>query len=282
MATDLTPGASSSGRRRRRSGGLAARVQGGPFIRWTVYLLTLAMVLAIVFLVDWERLQDRMFRPDLVRAQFPQIVTQAAKNTLIFTLFGFSGGLVLGLVIALMRLSSVRPYRWFAAVYIDVLRGLPALLVLIFIAFGLPIALDIRIPGTYGRGSLALAIVSSAYIAEVVRAGIEAVPRGQMEAARSLGMSHVEAMRKVILPQAFRIVIPPMTNELVLLLKDTALISAIGVTDATKELTRFGRDGVNSNANATPLVVAGVLYLVLTIPMTRLAAYLERRARASR
>ncbi|MGE3961602.1 MAG: amino acid ABC transporter permease [Dehalococcoidia bacterium] len=247
-----------------------------------MYALTALVVVAAAFGVDWARLQDKMFRPDLVAEQFPEIVTQAAKNTLIFTAFGFSGGLALGLVVALMRLSPSRPYRWFAAVYTDVLRGLPALLVLIFIAFGLPIALDVRIPGTYGRGSLALAIVSSAYIAEVIRAGIEAVPRGQMEAARSLGMSYPQAMRRIILPQAFRIIIPPMTNELVLLLKDTALISVIGVTTATKELTRFGRDGVNENANATPLVVAGLLYLVLTIPMTRLAGWLERRAKVSR
>ena len=247
-----------------------------------MYAATAAVALIVVFGSDWARLQDKMLRPDLVADQFPEIVTQAAKNTLIFTAFGFSGGLALGLVVALMRLSPSRPYRWFAAVYTDVLRGLPALLVLIFIAFGLPIALDVRIPGTYGRGSLALAIVSSAYIAEVIRAGIEAVPRGQMEAARSLGMSYPQAMRRIILPQAFRIIIPPMTNELVLLLKDTALISVIGVTPATKELTRFGRDGVNENANATPLVVAGLLYLVLTIPMTRLAGYLERRAKVSR
>ena len=247
-----------------------------------MYAATAAVALIVVFGIDWARLQDKMLRPDLVADQFPEIVTQAAKNTLIFTAFGFSGGLALGLVVALMRLSPSRPYRWFAAVYTDVLRGLPALLVLIFIAFGLPIALDVRIPGTYGRGSLALAIVSSAYIAEVIRAGIEAVPRGQMEAARSLGMSYPQAMRRIILPQAFRIIIPPMTNELVLLLKDTALISVIGVTPATKELTRFGRDGVNENANATPLVVAGLLYLVLTIPMTRLAGYLERRAKVSR
>jgi polar amino acid transport system permease protein len=250
--------------------------------RWAIYLGTLAVVLFVAYSIDWPRVQDKLFRPDLVQAQFPRIITQAAKNTLIFTAFGFTGGLLLGVVLALMRLSSIRPYRWFAAVYIDVIRGLPALLVLIFIAFGLPIALDVRIPGTYGRGSLALAIVSSAYIAEVVRAGIEAVPRGQMEAARSLGMSHALAMRRIVIPQAFRIIIPPMTNELVLLLKDTALISVIGVTDATKELTRFGRDGVNANANATPLVVAGLVYLALTIPMTRLAGYLERRAKVSR
>jgi polar amino acid transport system permease protein len=103
-----------------------------------------------------------------------------------------------------------------------------------------------------------------------------------MEAARSLGMSQATAMRKIVIPQAFRIIIPPMTNELVLLLKDTALISVLGVTADTKELTRFGRDGVNTTANATPLIVAGFMYLVLTIPMTRLAAWLEQRARVSR
>ena len=251
-------------------------------IRWGIYALTLALVLAVAFTIDWARLQDKMFRPDLVRDQFPKIATQAARNTLIFTFFGFTGGFALGLALALMRLSGVRPYRWFAVIYIDVIRGLPALLLLIFIAFGLPIALNVRVPGTYGRGSLALAIVASAYIAETIRAGIEAVPPGQMEAARSLGMSQSRAMITIVIPQAFRIVIPPMTNELVLLLKDTALISVIGVTEATKELTRFGRDGVNASANATPLIVAGIMYLILTIPMTRLAAWLEQRARASR
>jgi polar amino acid transport system permease protein len=250
--------------------------------RWASYAAGVAALVFLLFAIDWPRVQDAMFEPDIVRDQFPDIVTQGAKNTLIFTAFGFSGGLVLGLVLALMRLSTIGPYRWFATVYIDVLRGLPALLVLIFIGFGLPIALGTRVPGTYGRGSLALAIVASAYIAETIRAGIEAVPRGQMEAARSLGMSQVTAMRKIVIPQAFRIIIPPMTNELVLLLKDTALISVLGVTADTKELTRFGRDGVNSSANATPLIVAGFMYLVLTIPMTRLAAWLERRARRSR
>jgi polar amino acid transport system permease protein len=250
--------------------------------RWGSYAVGAAAVGFLLLAIDWARVQDAMFDPEIIRDQFPKVVTQGAKNTLIFTAFGFSGGLALGLVLALMRLSDIGPYRWFATVYIDVLRGLPALLVLIFIGFGLPIALGTRVPGTYGRGSLALAIVASAYIAETIRAGIEAVPRGQMEAARSLGMSQATAMRKIVIPQAFRIIIPPMTNELVLLLKDTALISVLGVTADTKELTRFGRDGVNTTANATPLIVAGFMYLVLTIPMTRLAAWLEQRARVSR
>jgi polar amino acid transport system permease protein len=252
--------------------------------RWASYGAGILVVLLLALAVDWANVQDAMFQPDIIRDQFPDIVTQAAKNTLVFTAFGFSGGLALGLVLALMRLSDIRAYRWFATVYIDVIRGLPALLVLIFIGFGLPIALGqgARVPGTYGRGSLALAIVASAYIAETIRAGIQAVPKGQVEAARSLGMSGPTAMRKIVIPQAFRIIIPPMTNELVALLKDTALISVLGVTADTKELTRFGRDGVNTTANATPLIVAGFMYVLLTIPMTRLAAWLERRARVGR
>jgi polar amino acid transport system permease protein len=119
-------------------------------------------------------------------------------------------------------------------------------------------------------------------MAETIRAGIQAVPRGQMEAAQSLGMGRGMAMRRIVLPQAFRIIIPPMTNELVLLLKDTSLVSVLGVTIATKELTRWGRDGVNTFANATPLIVAGLLYLVITFPLTQLVRVMERRASRSR
>tara|TARA_B100000686_G_scaffold192055_1_gene198660 strand:- start:395 stop:1198 length:804 start_codon:yes stop_codon:yes gene_type:complete len=241
------------------------------------YGILILLLILFIYNADFERLQDKMFKTSLIVEQFPLIITQAARNTLIFTFLGFSGGIILGLIIALMRLSNLTLYRWLAIVYIDMLRGLPALLVLIFIAFGLPIALGIRIPGTYTRGSLALAIVSSAYIAEVLRAGIQAIPIGQEEAAKALGMKEFDVMQKVIFPQAFRIVLPPLTNELVLLLKDTALISVIGVTPETKELTRFGRDGVNWSANATPLVVAGFVYLAITIPMTRVANWLENK-----
>ena len=114
------------------------------------------------------------------------------------------------------------------------------------------------------------------------RAGIEAVPRGQMEAARSLGMSYTRAMATIIIPQAFRIIVPPLTNEFVLLIKDTSLISVLGVTASTLDLARFGRNGVNDTANATPLVVAGLVYLALTIPLTQLAAWMERRSKAGR
>lgn len=250
--------------------------------RWALYLATFVLVALVVTRIDVDRVRESMFNVDLAREQFPDIVTQAARNTVVFTLFGFSGALVLGLLMALMRLSTLRPYRWFATGFIEIFRGLPALLTILFIGFGMPIALDVKVPGTYGPGSLALAIVGAAYMAETIRAGIEAVPKGQMEAARSLGMSHTRSMATIVIPQAFRIVIPPMTNELVMLLKDTSLLAALGTTAATEELTKFGRDGVSHNANTTPLVVAGLVYLALTIPLTRVANYLEKRGRRAR
>jgi polar amino acid transport system permease protein len=263
-----------------------SRRRRAQLIRWALYAATLVVVALLAApwpgVVDWGRVQNAMFDPGLIRDQFPNILTQAARNTLIFTVLGFSGGLAIGLLMALMRLSTIRPYRWFATSFIEIFRGLPALLTILIIGFGVPIALDARVPTTYGPGALALAIVSGAYIAETLRAGIEAVPKGQMEAAQSLGMSYSRAMASIVLPQAFRIIIPPLTNELVLLLKDTSLLSVLGVTAATRELTRFGRDSTIANANATPLIVAGIVYLIITIPLTRVAGLLERRGRRAR
>ncbi len=241
------------------------------------FSILLAIIVLLIYFADLENLRETMFKPEIVLDQFPKIITQAAKNTLIFTVSGFAGGSVIGLILALMKLSKFTFSRVISSIYIDSIRGLPAILILIFIAYGLPIAFGIRIPGAYSKGILALSVVSSAYIAEVIRSGIQAIPQGQAEAAEALGMNRITIYSNIILPQAFRIMIPPFTNELVLLLKDTALISVIGVTSATKELTRFGRDGVMSDANATPLVVTGFIYLILTIPLTRLASYLEKR-----
>jgi polar amino acid transport system permease protein len=119
-------------------------------------------------------------------------------------------------------------------------------------------------------------------MAETLRAGIQAVPRGQNEAARSLGMSSGRTMLSIVLPQAFRIVIPPLTNEFVLLIKDTSLLFVIGVALEDRELTTFSRDGLVEYANSTPLTVAAVLYLIITLPLTRLVARLERRQQRAR
>jgi polar amino acid transport system permease protein len=211
---------------------------------------------------------------------FPELLTEGAKNTLVFTFFSFLGGLAIGLVVALARISRGRLLRWPAAVFTDVLRGLPALLTIIFIGFGIPIATGWQFPfPKYFPGCLALSLVGGAYISETIRAGIEAVPRGQMEAARSLGMRHRTAMRRVILPQAFRLIIPPLTNELVLLFKDTSLLAVLGTVVGGKELLKFSRDFANGTGNTSALVAGGIVYLVITIPLIRLVAELERRAK---
>lgn len=231
-----------------------------------------------------DRLQGEFFDLDVIRDLFPGLVAEAMKNTVVFTLIGFSGGMLLGLVFALMRISRTRWMRWPAAVLVDTFRGLPALLVIVFIGFGLPIAF----PGLtypfpkYTPGCLALSIVAGAYIAETVRAGIEGVPRGQMEAARSLGMKYRTAMRRVVLPQAFRLVIPPLTNELAFLFKDTSLLAVLGTEAGGKEILKYVRDAVNRTGNTSPLVAGGLAYLVITLPMLRAVSYLESRARASR
>jgi polar amino acid transport system permease protein len=231
-----------------------------------------------------DRLLDEFFDVGVWADMFPGIITEAMKNTLVFTVISFSAGLVLALFLALMRISRTRWLRWPAAVFVDLFRGLPALLVIVFIGFGIPIAfpgLEYPFP-KYTPGCLALSLVAGAYISETIRAGIEAVPRGQMEAARSLGMPYRVAMRKVVLPQAFRIIIPPLTNELVLLFKDTALLAVLGTLAGGKEITKFARDLVNQTANSSPLVLGGIAYLVITIPLIRLVAALERRAAANR
>jgi polar amino acid transport system permease protein len=255
--------------------------QRAAYIRYAVYYLTIAVVIVMALLVDWGRLGSAMFKWDIVKEQFPDILTGAAKNTVVFSIIGFAGGLSLGLLFALMRLSSVRGYRWFAATYIEIFRGIPLLVTLLVLGFGIPIATGWQWPNAYLQGAIPLSLVAGAYMAETIRAGIEAVPKGQMEAARSLGMSYPRAMITIIIPQALRIIVPPLTNEFVLLIKDTSLISVLGVTDATRDLARFGRDGVNNSANATPLIVAGLVYLAMTLPLTQLVAYMERRAKAA-
>ena len=255
--------------------------QRAKYMRYALYIASIGVLVAVALLVDWERLGTAMFQWNIVKTQFPDILTGAAKNTLVFTVLGFAGGLSFGLLFALMRLSTVKPYRWFAATYIELFRGIPLLVTLLILGFGIPIATGWRWPNPYLQGAIPLSLVASAYMAETIRAGIEAVPKGQMEAARSLGMSHVRAMITIVIPQALRIIIPPLTNEFVLLIKDTSLISVLGVTAATKDLARFGRDGVNQTANATPLIVAGLVYLAMTLPLTQLVAWMERRSKAA-
>jgi polar amino acid transport system permease protein len=254
--------------------------------RVTRVALSLSFAAAIAGLVtsaDWGSVQSAFFDYDIARDAFPEVITVAAKNTILYTVTAFVGGLVFGLLLALLKLSPISPYRWAATAYIELFRGLPALLVIFTLAFAVPIAFQWRPPGgSAGAGLLALILVSSAYIAETIRAGIQAVPRGQREAARSLGLSSAWTMRSVVLPQAFRIVIPPLTNEFVLLIKDTSLLFIAGMAIQQQELTTFARDSVSEVANSTPLTVAALMYLAITLPLTQFVSHLERRSARGR
>ena len=257
------------------------RRQRRRLLRGALYASALVAVVLLASLADRDLLRRNFLDAEIAASMFPDVLLVAARNTVVYTALAFTFGLVLGLLLALMRLSSIAPYRWFATLYIEVFRGLPALLTIFLVGFGIPIAFQTRWPVLL-QITLGLGIVAAAYMAETIRAGIEAVPRGQMEAARSLGMSRGRAMTSIIIPQGFRIIVPPLTNELVLLIKDTSLLFVLGTTPATKELTKFGRDILTARANATPLVVVGAVYLLITVPLTQLVAVLERRNARSR
>jgi polar amino acid transport system permease protein len=258
------------------------RTKRARVVRGIQYAVFVVLVVAVVLTVDWPTIREGYFNLDKARPLFPEILTTALKNTLIYTAMGFAFGLVLGLVLALMRLSRVAPYRWVANIYIEFFRGIPLLLWLFFLGYGVPTATGQQLPlSPYSAITLGLGMPAAAYLAETIRAGIQAVPKGQLEAARSLGMSQPRAMVSIVIPQAFRIIIPPLTNELIVLTKDSSLVAILGVTVGTKELTKFGRDELNSLVNATPLVVAGLCYLLITIPLSLLVRRLEaRNARA--
>ncbi|MWA01152.1 ABC transporter permease subunit [Actinomadura sp. LD22] len=240
------------------------------------YGLFIVVVVLIAALANWPQLHTNFANWQVAKGLFPDIITVGLRNTALYTAVGFGIGLVLGLVIALMRLSPVLPYRWFATAYIEMFRGLPLLLIFIFVGVGVPLAFPgTTIPGgAVGQAGLALGLAAAAYMAETIRAGIEAVPRGQLEAARSLGMSQGRAMRSII--------IPPLTNELVLLCKDSSLVLFLGITLEQRELTKFGRDLAGQQGNTTPIIVAGICYLIITIPLSLLARRLEARQRRER
>ena len=245
-------------------------------VRGIQYTILVAVVVALAVTADWDRMSDAFFNVDAIRALAPRL-PRAALNTVTYTLAAFAVGLALGTVLALMKLSTVRAYRALATGYIEFFRGIPALLVVFGVGYGLPAAFEIRFDSVIVTIAIALGAVSAAYIAETLRAGIQAVPKGQVEAARSLGMSSGATLRTVVIPQAFRIVLPPLTNEMVLLLKDTSLVFALGLTTQQLELTRLGKDGINqAGGGLTPVVVVGLVYLNLTIPLSSVTRWLER------
>jgi His/Glu/Gln/Arg/opine family amino acid ABC transporter permease subunit len=175
--------------------------------------------------------------------------------------------------VALLRMVRFKPVAWLAALYVELLRGTPMLVQIFFVYLALPRLIHLPIP-SHVAAAITLSLNSAAYIAEIFRGGINSMDTGQMEAARSLGMSYGLAMRAVVLPQVFRRVLPPLTNEAIALLKDSSLVSVIAI----EELTRKG--SLLTSEVAKPLIVwpiVALFYLAITFPLTRLAAHLEKK-----
>lgn len=209
--------------------------------------------------------------PVLVRS-FP-ILIRGLGNTILLGIAAIVFGAVAGLAICLMRLYAPKPLRRLATAYIDIFRALPILVVLILIYYALPFV-GIRL-SSFTSAALALSLVFAAFTAEVCRAGIENIPKGQFEAAATLGLPFWLSMRKVILPQAIRVVIPPLTSNCVSVFKDTALASVVAMPDLLKQAT----DAQAMMANPTPLIGAAIIYLAILWPLVRLVGYLETRSK---
>jgi lysine-arginine-ornithine-binding protein len=210
------------------------------------------------------------FNVNLVRRVWPLFLT-GVWLTARLAVLSLAFGLPIGLLLALARVQSSKILAAPAAIYVEVMRGTPLLVQILFIYFVLP-SFGVSIP-PFWSGIIALTLNSAAYISEIFRAGILSIDVGQTEAARALGMSQAQAMRRIILPQTFRRVVPPLTNEGIALLKDSSLVTIIGLT----ELTRTGQE--LASRYASPLTiwpVVAIFYLLLTFPLTRVAEYLER------
>ncbi len=252
-----------------------------------LYAILIAVVVLVALKVDWSKVQQEYLNGDGLKHNWHDLIVDGVKNTAIYTVIAFACGLVLAMVLALMKLSDVGIYRCIGTIYIEFFRSLPALVVILAVAFGVPIAFHQWTPpgGTVGAGLIGLIMVAGAYMAETLRAGIQAVPKGQVEAARSLGMSGPWTMTSIVIPQAFRIIVPPLTNEFVMLLKDNSLLSIVGATLGERELTNVGRDMMTSGPSAgtaTSLTMAALLYIVITLPLTRLVAWMEKRQARAR
>ena len=215
----------------------------------------------------------------LVRlAQVPSFV-KGAQNTLILSAGGAALGFGLGLVLALFSMSKRNVVRAPARIYINFFRGTPLIWQLSFA--GIAVVPALRLPlSIYSVAILVLGLNLAAYSAEVYRAGIQSLERGQIEAARSLGLSYAQSMRFVVVPQAIRRVIPPLLNEFVILIKDTSLVSILGLTVAQKELLGISRDIYSSSFDATAWLGAAAGYLIITIPMIRIVTTVERKLRS--
>lgn len=210
-------------------------------------------------------------------SKYGSFFLKGIKITILISLTGVALGSILGAFVALMKLSKIKIISWIASIYIEILRGTPMLVQVFIVFFGITAALGLDISALV-CGTIALVINSSAYIAEIIRAGINAVDKGQMEAARSLGLNYRQTMKSVIMPQAIKNILPALGNEFVTLIKESSIVSTIGVGEIMFNAQVV--QGISFDP-FTPLIVAAALYFVLTFVLTRIMNMIEGRLNAS-
>lgn len=236
-------------------------------------------VLTIVLVTSpgFKALSDTFFRWAYGVEVLPKVILGFTTNIMLTVIAGTLVG-IFALGLALVRTSrspALTPFRFLATAYVDVFRSLPLILVILLVGFGVP-ALQLRgiTSNVLVLGTIAVVITYSAYVAEVIRSGILTVHPSQRAAARSLGLTHAQTMRYVVLPQAFRRITPPLLNDLVALIKDTGLVSILGVTDAV----RAAQIATSRSFNYTPYIMAALLFLCVTVPLTRYTDRILKKA----
>jgi His/Glu/Gln/Arg/opine family amino acid ABC transporter permease subunit len=241
--------------------------------------------LALALFLLWFRSGDTIFKFvrnflnfTILEGYYGAFLT-GAKNTLLLAFGGEIGGLVIGVLLAMFIISDRRTVRAPVRVYVNFFRGTPLIFQLSFFYFLLSLGLGLRL-SAYTVALLVFSLNTGAYASEVFRAGIQSIERGQMEAARSLGFSYLQAMRYAIVPQAVRRVIPPLMNEFVILIKDTALVVVLGLLASQYELYVTAQNGYSETFNGTFFVAAAIGYLVVTLPLIRVVNGVERRLRS--
>jgi len=198
------------------------------------------------------------------------------QNTLLLAVFAVLFGVMLGVVLALMKLSKKKILKAIATAYIEFLRGTPVIVQIYIVYYGLPKVVPFDLPDMVW-GVVALSLNSGAYVAEIIRAGIQAVDKGQMEAARSIGMPHNMGMRYIVIPQAFKNILPALGNEFIVVVKESAIVSVVGITELMYRADTIR--GITYKAFA-PLMVAAVIYFIITYTLSRLLGMVERRMSA--
>lgn len=226
---------------------------------------------------------DTFFDLESMKQAFGDMVTTGLPNTLILSIASALLGTLLGMVLALCGIARARWLRWPARIYTDAFRGLPAVVTILLIGVGLaPTGMSLWGPDPYPLGILALSLIAAAYIGEIFRSGIQSVEPGQLEAARALGLSYRTAMLLVVVPQGVRRILPGWVNQLIALIKDSSLIYFLGLAAGQRELFRIGQDAAANTGNESALVLAGLFYLVLTVPLTHAVNFIDRRLREGR